>query len=91
VTQNVKVTGEFWWEALNEFFNNEKNLNVIQHAAASEIPPMKEFTASLLVEIIEDVESGIPDDMRYVIVAPVEFNITGDYKFSGEDYTEESH
>jgi len=91
-SQNVQVKGTFWWDALNEFFNKEKNATIIERSALLELPPMKEFTAEFDAELIENVESGIPDNLSYEIVLQIDFQITGDYQFAGDEnnYTEES-
>ena len=91
-TQNVQVNGIFWWDALNEFFNKEKNITAIEQQAIMEVPSMKEFTAEFDAQLIDDVESGHPHNISYEIEFPVSFEITGDYQFAGDEnnYNEES-
>jgi hypothetical protein len=88
--QRVSVSGIFMWDALNDFFNNEKNPHIIEQAALEEIPPMKEFNAEFEVELVEDLT--VQGSLRYAIVQPIDFTITGDYKFTDEEnnYNEES-
>lgn len=91
-TQNMRVNGSFWLDALVEFFNKERNIAAIDHSALQELPPNKEFTAEFEVELLEDVESGTPDNISYNIIHPIDFRITGDYQFAGDEnsYNEES-
>jgi hypothetical protein len=91
-SQNVQVKGVFWWAALEEFFNKEKNYVLIEQSALPKVPAMKEFIAEFEVELMSDVLSNIPDDVSYEIIHPIEFKVTGNYEFAGDEnsYTEES-
>jgi hypothetical protein len=88
-TQTVKVDGVFLWDSLYNFFNNEKNIHIIEHKALEEIQPMKEFIAEFELEIVEDLT--VQGSIRYDIL-PIDFTITGDYNFTDEEnnYNEES-
>lgn len=94
-TQNVEIEGVFWWDALNEFFNKEENINAIEQAAITDgLPANKEFTASFSVELVEDKDAKT--ESYYIVLwenfPEVDFKITGEYLFSGDEagYTEES-
>ena len=76
---NVKVVEVFQWDALNEFFNDNLNLNIIEDTAIEEVPVDKRFKASIPLELVENATKHPGMTHIYQITGKISFEITGNY------------